>query len=224
MSFDYTNCEDKALCASCGKCCIKCGCDYFPSDFEKIDIETIEKVLDEGRTSVIAYLIFKEINGKLIVEPMLYLRARNIYRPEIDLLSLKTACASLESEGCHFTIEERPSGGALLIPRPNLECYYEIDRDTEMRKWHKYQKALQRIVKRRTGKSVHEKLREDVENLFLALLNKEFNGVTERELKDVKEILSDLAKVYPNEFENALENHKKTGPYRVRNLTQKNPK
>lgn len=223
MGFDYTGREDKKLCASCGKCCIKCGCDYFPSDFEKIDIESIENVLDEGRTSVIAYLIFKEINGKLIIEPMLYLRARNIYRPEIDLLSLKTACASLESNGCHFSIEERPSGGALMIPRPNLECYYEIDRDAEMQKWQKYQKVLQRVVKRRTGKSVHEQLREDIENLFLAILNKEFDGVSERELKDVKKILRDLAKAYPNEFERAVDTHKKTGPYMVRNLIQKNP-
>lgn len=222
MSFNYTNCENKELCANCGMCCIKCGCDYFPPDFEKIDIETVERILDDGRTSIIAYLIFKEIKGKLIIDPMLYLRARNIYRPEIDLLSLKTSCASLEDDGCHFSIEERPSGGALLIPRPNLECYYEIDRDAEMQKWQKYQKVLQRVVKRRTGKSLHEKLKEDAENLFLAILNKEYDGVSNRELKDIKEILRDLANVYPNEFENAIERHEKTGPYRVRNI--KNPK
>ena len=40
---------------------MECGCDYFPSDFEKIDVETIENLLNEGRTSIIAHLKFNEM-------------------------------------------------------------------------------------------------------------------------------------------------------------------
>ena len=84
--------ESRDLCALCGGyCCKKCGCDYFVSDLENSKIEYFESLLDTGRVSVVAALNFKRLpNGKLFNEPLLYLRARNKNRDEIDLLSFKT--------------------------------------------------------------------------------------------------------------------------------------
>lgn len=219
MSFDYTNCENKEICASCGICCLNCGCDYFPSDFEKIDVETIENLLNEGRTSIIAHLKFNEMKGRLYASVMLYLRARNVNRSEIDLLSVKTSCASLGENGCYFDFNNRPSGGALLIPKADRKCYYEIDRETEVREWANYQKILQRVVKRRTGLSVQEKLKEDVYNIFLTYLNNTFDCVTDYGVKDIKRIYNDLTNAFPEEYLRALEKYEKSVPYMVRSLT-----
>lgn len=220
MGFDYTGCEDKNICANCGICCINCGCDYFPSDFEKIDVETVEKALDEGRTSIVAHLEFNEMKGRIYASIMLYLRARNINRPEIDLLSVKTTCASLEENGCYFSFENRPSGGALLKPSIDRKCYYEIDRTAEIKKWANHQRVLQKVVKYRTGKSVSENLKKDVYNIFMAFFENNFDCVTNYGLEELKKIYWNLVDAFPDEYKKALEDYKKTTPYMVRNLTK----
>lgn len=193
--------EDKSICAKCGGyCCKKCGCDYFVTDFESMKIDYLINVLNEGRTSIIAFLNFKRLNnGILICEPTLAMRARNVNRGPIDLLSFKTTCASLESDGCYFDLEHRPSGGATLIPGENMTCYNSIDKIEELLKWQPYQKVLERIVKRFTGKSVHAKLKEDVENLFYDIIMQNFDGVMKAELYDVQGMLPLLKEIYAEE-------------------------
>lgn len=195
--------EEKNICAKCGGfCCKKSGCDYFVTDFESLKIDYLMEVLNEGRTSVVASLDFQRLaNGKLVCSPILSLRARNRNREVIDLLSFKTTCASLEENGCHYDLENRPSGGATLIPGENMTCYSEVDRVEELKKWMPYQKILERIVKRFTGMSVHAKLKEDVENLFYRILTKDYSDVMDIELADVNGMLPLLKEVY---FEEAL--------------------
>lgn len=201
--------EDRTICAQCGGyCCKKSGCDYFVSDLEKHTLEYIESLLDTGRVSIVAALNFERLpNGKLASEPHLYLRARNVNRGEIDLLSFKTTCASLEEAGCHYQLEERPSGGATYIPRMTnnqADCYTEIDRLEELKKWDRYQKVLRKIVQRRTGKGVYNKLKEDVENLFYDLFMGNTDGVMEAELYDViKMSTMCLIEAYPEEYKSA---------------------
>lgn len=193
--------ENKEICSKCGgRCCKKCGCDYFVSDFESMKIDYLESVLDTGRVSVIAALDFKRVNEKLLLTPLLYLRARNINRDEIDLLSMKTTCASLENDGCHFNIDERPSGGSSLIPSDDGLCKPSVDFLTEIKKWEPYQKVLSRLVKRRTGLSVDEKLREDAKKLFYDVITENFNHVAEIEIEEIKELIPMLAQVYPKEL------------------------
>lgn len=197
--------ENKEICASCGGfCCKKCGCDYFVSDLESTKIEYLESLLDTGRVSIVAFLDFKRLNNnQLICTPFLYLRARNINRGEIDLLSFKTTCASLENNGCHYDLEHRPSGGAVLEPSADGICRPRVDLLTEVLKWSPYQKILGRIVKRRTGLSVLTKLRVDAENLFFDILTDNIDGVMEIELLDVRKMLPMLIEAFPEEYKKA---------------------
>ena len=197
--------EDRNICAECGGyCCKKSGCDYFVSDFESMKIDYLESILDTGRVSVVASCVFKRLpNNKLINTPILSLRARNINRNDIDLISFKTTCASLEENGCHFSLKDRPSGGATLIPCRDGVCYSEVDRLKELEKWQQYQNVLGKLVKRRTGMSVEMKIREDVENLFYNALAKTFDGVDDNELYDVQQMIPMLLEVYPEEYKKA---------------------
>jgi len=198
--------EDRNICQECGGyCCKKSGCDYFVSDFESMKIDYLESILDTGRVSVIATCVFERLsNNKLINVPILSLRARNINRKEIDLISFKTTCASLEENGCYFSLEDRPSGGATLIPSREKACYSEIDRLKELEKWKPYQNVLQRIVKRRTGMSVDSKIKEDVENLFYNVMKKKIDGVAKAELYDVvNNMIPLLLEAYPEEYNKA---------------------
>lgn len=199
--------EDRDLCKECGGfCCKKCGCDYFVSDFDNMKIDYLEKVLSTNRVSVVAALDFwRTRNDKLICEPTLYLRARNINRGEIDLLSFKTTCASLEEDGCYYDLESRPSGGASLIPMPNRKCYTRVDREKELKKWIPYQGVLHKLVKRHTGKTVDNKLKEDVENLLCNLLSQNVTGVSPMEIADVLQMLPSLCEAYPLEYQRAYE-------------------
>lgn len=197
--------ENKDLCSKCGgMCCKKCGCDYFVSDFENLNLDYLESILDKGRISIVACFDFSRLpNGKLINQPILYLRARNVDRGIIDLFSLKKTCASLEDDKCHYNWTERPSGGKSLIPS-EAGCYSNIDRIEELNKWKPYQKLLHRIVKRRCGRSVYAELAINVENVLNDIVNGNLDGVSKIEIVDIKSMLPMLAEIYPNEFKNAL--------------------
>ena len=199
-------CEDKNICAECGGvCCIKSGCDYFVSDFKSLKFNYLDNVLKGGYVSIIASLDFERTTGgKLIINPILSLRARNRNREIIDLLSMKTTCLSLSENGCRYSLEERPSGGATLIPKENMNCYSEVNRLEELQKWIPHQKTLQKLVKKYTGKNIYDKLREDVQKLFYDILAQNFKDVSILELTDIQNMIPLLVKVYPKEYQIAL--------------------
>lgn len=199
--------EDLSICKECGGyCCKKSGCDYFVSDFNNFKLEYLEDRLKEGYISIIASLdISRTKDGKLCILPILSMRARNKGRDIIDLLSLKTTCMSLTDNGCKYSFDKRPSGGACLIPKRGEPCYSTVDRISELKKWIPYQKVLQRIVKRYTGKSVDAKLREDVIKLFEDLYNKNFENVSGAELLDIKGMLPYLIEFYKDEYKMVIE-------------------
>lgn len=198
--------ENKELCTQCGgKCCKKCGCDYLPRDFKDLSTNGLVNKILEGNISVVSTLTITKLpNGGEAITPILLLRERNKNRPVVDLLSLKTTCASLLETGCKYDCEHRPSGGRMLIPMENNKCYNE-NPDLKIQEWLSYQKILERVVKRITGKSSEECLREDVQNLFINCLECNYDEVSKLELEEIASLLPHLMFVYPNEYKSALE-------------------
>lgn len=198
--------ENKNLCAKCGgKCCKKCGCDYFVSDFNVINKNKLLEVLSTGNVSIVALLNFKLLpNGHKAVVPFLYLRARNKDRDVIDLFSIKKECSMLNPTGCSYSLENRPGGGVNLIPSED-GCRPHKDQLKEMMKWGMYQNILSKLVKRYTGKSVDTILKENIEQVFIDVLTKNFDGVSPLEIEDITQCINELAEVYPDCYQNALE-------------------
>lgn len=210
--------EEKSICAKCGGfCCKKSGCDYFVSDFDNLKLDFLMGLLNTGKISVVASLDFQRLsNGKLAYSQVLSLRARNINREVIDLLSFKTTCSQLTENGCSYDLSERPSGGATLIPGENMTCHSNIDRIAELKKWVPYQKVLERLVKRFTGMSVHAKLKEDAENLFYNILCENFENVMDVELYDIQQMLPLLYEIFPEEKVKALKRYQNGSPIILR--------
>lgn len=202
--------ENLEICKKCGgKCCKKSGCDYLPSDFTDLSFKGILSKLEEGNISVVSAIKFEELhNGRIYANPFLYLRARNKNREIIDLLSMKTTCSLLTEKGCKYSYEERPSMGKNLIPVEGTRCYPLKNPNVLLNEWDSYQKVLSKVVKKITGLTVEERLRQDVQNLFCDILSENFEGIDIREIMDIKSMLNYLIKVYPNEFDNAVNNVK----------------
>lgn len=207
--------ENKEICRTCGFCCKKCGCDYFVQDIIPFNLKNVEEMLQTTKVSIIATLDFSRVNNIRTVNPILSLRARNINRGEIDLLSFKTTCASLTENGCTYDLETRPSGGGALIPQKDRMCRSSADKIEELEKYLPYQNLLARIVKRHTGKSVYAKLSEDVEELFYKLFTEDFEGVMPEEEEEIKSMVPMLAECFPNELLKAEERYNHTYPTRV---------
>lgn len=194
--------ENLEICQKCGGyCCKKSGCDYVPEDFSEISLNYLLSKLDEGYISIVSAVDFRYLpNGKIVNIPFLYLRARNRNRPIVDLLSMKTTCASLTENGCNFTYEERPTGGKNLTPVDQGICYPKENPIDLIIRWERYQDVLSKAVEKITGKSVDEQIRLDVEQLFLDLLSENTEGVTKRELLDIRSMIPELSTVYPEEL------------------------
>lgn len=218
---EYVKIEDLDICSECGgMCCIKCGCDYAVSDFKEKTYKGFMESLSDGDKSIVAMINFRTLsNGKFVPESLLYIRARNVGREVIDLVSMKTRCASLLSDGCKHDYEHRPFGGRNLKPVRECDgmCYTVEDPMLMAKSWEGYQKQLGKIVKFYTGKSVMEKISEDVEELIYKCLISDYEGVSEIELVDLKGFVPLLVRAYPNEYEKALKRYNSKSYSRVLN-------
>lgn len=202
--------ENKEVCKNCGgRCCKKSGCDYWPSDLPDKTYKGILKFLENGKVSIVAMMNFKRINGKLCNFPFLYLRERNTGRDVVDLLSMKTPCSNLTEHGCSYTYEERPSGGKNLTPSKDGLCYPKEDNLQKVLEWSPYQKQLEKIVKRYTGLSIDNKIKEDVVTLLTDINEENFKNVSELEIIDVKRMLPMLIECYKEQAEQVLNNSNK---------------
>lgn len=206
--------ENLDICRECGgMCCKKSGCDYSANDFKNCSYDNLVKELSKGDKSIVCYMRFKEDSlGNLIYDPFLYLRARNNNRDIVDLVSMKSGCASLLENGCSFSYEQRPEGGRNLKPvRPSDgDCRPLINPFDIVKTWKPYQKTLKRIILNFTGKNLDAKIRENVENLFYDILTENYNGISPMEIKDIKNFAILLAKTFPKELHNANERYEKT--------------
>ena len=202
--------ENTEVCKNCGgRCCKKSGCDYWPSDLPDKTYKGILKFLENGKVSIVAMMNFKRINGKLCNFPFLYLRERNTGRDVVDLLSMKTPCSNLTEHGCSYTYEERPSGGKNLTPSKDGLCYPKEDNLQKVLEWSPYQKQLEKIVKRYTGLSIDNKIKEDVVTLLTDIKEENFKNVSELETLDVKRMLPMLIECYKEQAEQVLNNSNK---------------
>ena len=202
--------ENKEVCKNCGgRCCKKSGCDYWPSDLPDKTYKGILKFLENGKVSIVAMMNFKRINGKLCNFPFLYLRERNTGRDVVDLLSMKTPCSNLTEHGCNYTYEERQSGGKNLTPSKYGLCYPKKDNLQKVLEWSPYQKQLEKIVKRYTGLSIDNKIKEDVVTLLTDINEENFKNVSELEIIDVKRMLPMLIECYKEQAEQVLNNSNK---------------
>ena len=199
--------ENKDICTKCGgKCCKKSGCDYFVSDFDLINKNRLLEILATGNVSITSALNIKMLpNGQKYIVPFLYLRARNKGRDVIDLFSLKRECIMLTSTGCSYSFDNRPGGGANLIPDKNGNCHPYKNPYEEMVKWAPYQSILSKLVKRYTGKSVDVVLKENIEQVCIDVLTKNFDGVSSLEIEDITSCIGEIVEVYPDCYKNALE-------------------
>mgnify|MGYP000190484985 FL=1 len=202
--------ENTEVCKNCGgRCCKKSGCDYWPSDLPDKTYKGILKFLENGKVSIVAMMNFKRINGKLCNFPFLYLRGRNTGRDVVDLLSMKTPCSNLTEHGCSYTYEERPSGGKNLTPSKEGLCYPKEDNLQKVLEWSPYQKQLEKIVKRYTGLSIDNKIKEDVVTLLTDIKEENFKNVSELEIIDVERMLPMLIECYKEQAEQVLNNSNK---------------
>lgn len=202
--------ENTEVCKNCGgRCCKKSGCDYWPSDLSDKTYKGILKFLENGKVSIVAMMNFKRINEKLCNFPFLYLRERNTGRDVVDLLSMKTPCSNLTEHGCSYTYEERPSGGKNLTPSKDGLCYPKEDNLQKVLEWSPYQKQLEKIVKRYTGLSIDNKIKEDVVTLLTDIKEENFKNVSELEIIDVERMLPMLIECYKEQAEQVLNNSNK---------------
>ena len=202
--------ENTEVCKNCGgRCCKKSGCDYWPSDLQDKTYKGILKFLENGKVSIVAMMNFKRINEKLCNFPFLYLRERNTGRDVVDLLSMKTPCSNLTEHGCSYTYEERPSGGKNLTPSKDGLCYPKEDNLQKVLEWSPYQKQLEKIVKRYTGLSIDNKIKEDVVTLLTDIKEENFKNVSELEIIDVERMLPMLIECYKEQAEQVLNNSNK---------------
>lgn len=202
--------ENTEVCKNCGgRCCKKSGCDYWPSDLPDKTYKGILKFLENGKVSIVAMMNFKRINEKLCNFPFLYLRERNTGKDVVDLLSMKTPCSNLTEHGCSYTYEERPSGGKNLTPSKDGLCYPKEDNLQKVLEWSPYQKQLEKIVKRYTGLSIDNKIKEDVVTLLTDIKEENFKNVSELEINDVERMLPMLIECYKEQAEQVLNNSNK---------------
>lgn len=202
--------ENTEVCKNCGgRCCKKSDCDYWPSDLPDKTYKGILKFLENGKVSIVAMMNFKRINEKLCNFPFLYLRERNTGRDVVDLLSMKTPCSNLTEHGCSYTYEERPSGGKNLTPSKDGLCYPKEDNLQKVLEWSPYQKQLEKIVKRYTGLSIDNKIKEDVVTLLTDIKEENFKNVSELEINDVERMLPMLIECYKEQAEQVLNNSNK---------------
>ncbi len=169
----------------------------------------ILSVLETGNVSIVATFRFDILpNGKKTCEPILYLRARNEDREVIDLFSYKKRCSMLRSDGCEYSLEERPSGAVYLIPKEDYHCTSIVDREEELLKWMSYQRVLARIVKQYTKKSVEAVLKENIEEVLVETFHKAVKGIEAREDLALVSGLADVVECFPACYERALERSK----------------
>lgn len=145
---DYDNPQNQnaELCAKCGgHCCKRCGCFFSPDDFAVLNYEALEREIEKG------YITIEKVDlSEIYEEGFAYVvRARNTNGPIIEnrLVRPGGPCMMLTEHGCALDYEHRPTGGRLLIPRENGNCYAKYSTEHAIREWLNYQPLLEELAR-----------------------------------------------------------------------------
>ena len=183
------------MCQECkGHCCKKCGCAYFVEDFEDLSFENLKKELEKETISITSVLEMDIVKNHYTCHPVLFLRVRNRNREIVDLFSEKTRCALLKPSGCPYSFEERPLGAIMLLPQQkngDLACETLEDiNDIAIENWKKHQSALKKLVEYYTGKTMNERLKEEIKKAICLLAESIRNNMelSERQLQILRPI------------------------------------
>lgn len=193
------------LCRTCkGICCKRSGCAYFPWDLD-MSYEGLKEKLDKGETSIISTLRFFTKNGSLACTPHLSLRVRNRNRGLVDLVSEKSRCSQLTSDGCKYDKLNRPSGALSLIPgegglngAENNRCYslFENYEKEVLDCWNPYQERLIQLVEEYSKRPFEN---EYLEQLLLAYGKLQQSGAFRQEsASDLTDMFVILGFLDPN--------------------------
>lgn len=198
------------ICSKCfGTCCKKSGCDYMPNDFDDLSFEGLFNAINKRNISIVSELIFREENDSFSATPILFLREKGIGKNTIDLVSMKNACSSLTSTGCKYTLKDRPSGGSCIIPSENYPaCPTTLNKQELLSSWIPYQEVLTQIVKKITGMSVEDRIKNDVKQLIIKYLSKEYDTIHPSTVKETLQLITNISKAYPKETKQAAETFK----------------
>lgn len=155
--------ENSEICKKCGgRCCKNCGCNYYPKDFKEMTFDYLKSILDKGEISITTCVyVNADDNNKIFIDIVLNLRARNIDRPIVDLISKKNTCSVLTETGCKYSFDERPTGGVLLIP-DNDECINIYPPELQLEEWKKYQEVLKKLVEHYSNNSFEKEFKLQV--------------------------------------------------------------
>lgn len=157
---------NKKICAGCGECCKQNGCGFLPSDFKSMDYEYIKSRLEDNDVSIIGELLIDVSALNIPVwNVFLSMRTRNVDREVIDLISYYNTCSMLKEDGCSYSDQERPAFGRNLKPMPDRNCIQMIDTDMFKSSWLPYQEMLGQLVFDFTGKTVRERIEDDIEKV-----------------------------------------------------------
>ncbi len=146
------NIENKDICAKCGGlCCQKSGCNYIASDIKSYKFADLKALLDEGNISIKGTMRMLSTSGYQL---LLTLKARSFDKGIVDLFSASTRCKMWTKEhGCTYTLAQRPSMGAGLIPNPKMGCSENKISEEEMIEGYlPHQDVLKKMVRIYTGK------------------------------------------------------------------------
>ncbi len=161
---------NKEMCASCkGACCKEMGCVYLPSDFECLEFEYLKNLLNQGKISISG----QPFNGFCSDDwsYLLYLRARNVSSPIVDLFSKGGPCINLTEIGCSIAdINKRPALGLTVEPcKVGGPCHQHYTNDFS---WLEYNDVLKQLSEYYSNKSFLEVLVTQAKDMNLRIIEK----------------------------------------------------
>lgn len=201
---NFSKVQDKSLCEICGgKCCKTSGCMYFPSDFPNLSFHNVCDALESGRVSLCTNFDMDFSKRNIKASPILYLKSREVGKGKIDLFSVPTQCASLESDGCFFNLDNRPSGGAIIVPKMSngkFACEHPISKEKQIELWMPFTRNLKKVAEHYLDGSLEDAIKKDVEKWFYDVYTAEDDVV----ISYLKGQAYYLKQFYPDQYDGAM--------------------
>lgn len=142
------------ICDNCPKpisCCQQGGCHFAVEDFTKKGIEiTFENMLSEFEKGYLSITRTCLDMNDIPCDPYYFVYTRGISSPIVlhDYDETHYPCMFFINKKCTFSDEERPSGGAFLIPSKDRDCYFTYEQEKFLANgWMKKREVMSRIYR-----------------------------------------------------------------------------